>query len=105
MERRTLLIVCVLEVPGTEKRPWKLAVPALNDKRLSLLDDLIPYELLELEFPDLVGRDTLDPFKVGGPIDQSLQVQIWWDRVEFGLGVCCYARHPDTSKAERWANA
>lgn len=94
--KHTLLVVCVLEVLGTEKRFGKLAVPALDDKRFPLLDDLIPHELLKFELPDLVGWNALDPFKVGRPIDQSLQVQVRWNWVEFGLGVCCYARHSDS---------
>lgn len=58
-----------------------------------MLDHLIPHKLLEFDLPDLGSRDALDPFKVRGPVDQGMQIEIWWNRVELGLRVCCYARH------------
>lgn len=91
--RLTLLVIIPLKPLRTEQRPRELAVPTLDDERLPLLDHLVPHKLLEFDLPDLGSGDALDPFKVRGPIDQAMQVEIWWDRVEFGLGMRRDTRH------------
>lgn len=85
----TFLVVVGLEELRAEKGLWKLALPSFNDKWFALLDDLVPDKLLELELPDLGGRNALGELKVGGPVNKSLQVQIRRYRIELCLGVFC----------------
>lgn len=85
----TFFVVVGLKELRAEKGLWKLALPSFNDERFSLFDDLVPYELLELELPDLGGRNALGKLKVGGPFDESLQIQIRRYRIELRLGMFC----------------
>lgn len=101
-ETLTFPVVRLLKPVGTEQRLGKNRVPAINDQGLSTYDDMDQDELLELlmaEIADLGPGNALDPFKVGCPVDQTVQIKVWRYRVELGLRMEC-GWHP--GEGHRW---
>lgn len=90
MQSRTLLIVCALQPLDVEEPFREHLLPSLDDQGFPAIDDVKEHQLLELllaEVPDLVCRDAKDPFEVLTPIHQTVEIQVWRDRVELGLGM------------------
>lgn len=84
----TLLVIRLLEPAGVKKPLWENLVPSIDNQRLSTNDDVDQNELLKLLLPKVANlgpRDSLNPLEVGGPVDQAVQIQIRWNRIELGL--------------------
>lgn len=84
----TFLVVGILEPFRAEQVFGQNLTPPLDDQRLAAFDDVQLNQLLEAggAEPANGGQgNTNDPVKVGGPVDEAMEIQIGGDRVELGL--------------------
>lgn len=75
---------------GAEEPLRKKRVPAIDDERLSTVNNVHQHDLLELlltKIANLVPRNPLNPFEVGCPIDQAMHIKIRRERIKLRLGM------------------